>query len=371
MPELAELLTRPGSWTTLHLDGPDGSPGRERDSRRTSMRDRMLRAGAPEPDVDAVLEVLPDEGPTAPSHQILLVRDGTVELHELHAGPRLGPEVIVHGRVPRVIPLLQQRQRDIPFLIAEVGREGGELRLAHGREEGDSIEVEGRTDFLPKVQAGGWSHARYQRAAEEVWRANADEVSDAIDRIVREHAPAFVIISGDVRARELLLEDLASESLDRVIEVPVHTRAAGASSESLDAEIDIRLEEELDRQRQDVLDRSATGGGRGGERGLGAIVHALQQAQVETLLLDPRNDDRSLLALDGPPWVAADPGERLSAQVLEELPAVEGLARAAVLTNARVLFLDPEPDDPAAPRGDEPPAEPVASVRWATGPNHA
>ncbi|WP_166804847.1 Vms1/Ankzf1 family peptidyl-tRNA hydrolase [Cryobacterium sp. Sr8] len=223
---------------------------------------------------------------------------------------------------------------------------------------------------MSKVQAGGWSHARYQRATEEVWRANAEEVGNTVDRMVREHEPAFVIVSGDARARELLLEDLAPESLDRVVEVPTHTRAAGASSEALDAEIDIRLEEELERDRQDVLARSATGGGRRGERGLGPVVHALQQAQVETLLLDPRRDERSLLALDGPPWIATEPGERLSTQVLDEVPAIEGLARAAVLTGARVLFLNPEPADPAAPRPEEEPAEPVAAVRWATGPDH-
>ncbi len=216
---------------------------------------------------------------------------------------------MTHGRVPRIVPLLRERAQDVPFLIVEVGREGGRLRLSHGRPEAvdDTTAVEGRTDFLSKVQAGGWSHARYQRATEEVWRANAEEVGNTVDRMVREHEPALVIVSGDVRARELLLEDLAPESLDRVVEVPTHTRAAGASSEALDAEIDIRLEEELERDRQDVLARSATGGGRRGERGLGPVVHALQQAQVETLLLDPRRDERSLLAPDGPPWIATEP----------------------------------------------------------------
>jgi hypothetical protein len=372
MTDLTDLLTRPGPWTSLYLDGPDGSPARDREARRTSLRDRMLRAGAPEPDVDAALDVLGDEGPPAPSARIVLVRDGAVELNEFHPGPRLGPEVIVHGRVPRVVPLLRERDQ-VPYLIVEVGREGGQLRLAHGTAGtvDDSVEVEGRTDTLTKVQAGGWSHARYQRAAEEVWRANADEVAEAVERMVREHDPAFVIVSGDVRARELLLEELSPESAERVVEVATHTRAAGASSESLDAEIGLQLDEQRERERQDLLSRSATGGGRRGERGLGAVVHALQQAQVESVLLDPRGDERSLLALDGPPWIATDPGERLSTEVLEEVPAIEGLARAAILTGARVLFLDPEPDDPASPRSAQAPHEPVATVRWPTGPEIA
>ncbi len=78
MAELADLLTRLGTWTTLYIDGPDGSPAPERDARRTSIRDRMLRAGTPEPDVEVALELLTDDGPPAPSSQTILVRDGTV-----------------------------------------------------------------------------------------------------------------------------------------------------------------------------------------------------------------------------------------------------------------------------------------------------
>jgi predicted NBD/HSP70 family sugar kinase len=370
--ELADLLAVPGHWTTLYLDGPEGSPAPERAARRASIRDRLARAGAPESHLDAALEALIDEGPPSPSTQTVLVRDGSVVLNELHAGSRLGAEVFAHGRVPRILPLLRERERDVGFLIVEVGREGGELRLAHGdaRDVSHNVEVEGRTDFLTKVQAGGASQARYHRASEEVWRENADEVGKAVDRAVREHDPAFVVVSGDVRARELLLDELAPESLDRVVEVSAHTRAAGASSQERDDEIDARLDEQLERERQQVLTRSAEGGGRYGERGLGPVVHALQLAQVEALLLDPRDDERSLLALDAPPWIATDPGESLAAGVLEQVPALEALARAAVLTDARVFFLDQEPEDADAPRPDGDPAEPVAWMRWATGPDH-
>lgn len=369
--ELAGLVAVPGQWTTLYLDGPDGSPAPGRAARRASIRDRLSRAGAPESHIDVALEALVDEGPPSPSTHTVLVRDGAVVLNELHTGSRLGAEVIAHGRVPRVVPLLRERERDVGFLIVEVGREGGELRLAHGhpRDVAGTIEVEGRTDFLPKVQAGGASQARYHRASEEVWRENADEVGKAVDRAVREHDPAFVVVSGDVRARELLMDELAPESLDRLVEVSAHTRAPGASSQELDEEIDARLAELLDRERRDLLARSAEADGRYGERGFGPVVHALQQAQVEALLLDPRDDERSLFALDAPPWIATDPGEVLSARVLEQVSALEGLARAAVLTDARVFFLDDEPDGADLPRPEGASAEPVAWLRWATGPD--
>jgi hypothetical protein len=369
--ELADLLAVPGQWTTLYVDGPDGSPGPERAARRTAIRDRLARAGTPERHIGAALDALIDEGPPSPSTQTVLVRDGSVVLNELHSGPRLGAEVVAHGPVPWVVPLLRERERDVGFLIVEVGRDGGELRMARGHPQDvvDSVEVEGRTDFLTKVRTGGASQARYHRASEEVWRENADEVGKAVDRAVREHDPAFIVVAGDVRARELLLEDLAPESLDRVVEVSAHTRAPGASSKELDDEIAARLAEQLDRERQDVATRSAENDGRYGERGLGPVVHALQQAQVEALLLDPRDDDRTVLALDAPPWIATDPADSLAAGVLDEVPALEGLARAAVLTDARVYFVDTEPEDADAPRPDEEPAEPVAWMRWETGPD--
>jgi hypothetical protein len=72
---------------------------------------------------------------------------------------------------------------------------------------------------------------------------------------------------------------------------------------------------------------------------VGEVVAALAAAQVDTLLLDPSAvDDRTLLALGDAPWVATAPEEALGAEVLAELPAASALARAALLTDARVVL---------------------------------
>src|SRR5690606_17929864 len=68
--------------------------------------------------------------------------------------------------------------------------------------------------------------------------------------------------------------------------------------------------------------------------------------------------DRTLLALDDEPWVAVSPEEAESARRVETVPAASALVRAALATDARVLFADDEPFDEIA--GVEPDrSEPV------------
>jgi hypothetical protein len=51
--------------------------------------------------------------------------------------------------------------------------------------------------------------------------------------------------------------------------------------------------------------------------------------------------------------------------VLETVSAAEALARAAILTDARVLIEEDEPTAEDAPRETRPVRDPVAVLRWA------
>src|SRR5690606_32498175 len=94
------------------------------------------------------------------------------------------------------------------------------------------------------------------------------------------------------------------------------------------------------------------------------------QARVDTLLFDARmlDDESTLVALDAAPWVVADESERLGTAVVGSVPTVTALARAAVLTDARVLIEEDEPVTDDAPREDRPVREPLASLRWTHDP---
>jgi hypothetical protein len=95
--------------------------------------------------------------------------------------------------------------------------------------------------------------------------------------------------------------------------------------------------------------------------GVGAVVHALQQAQVEVLIFnDAGLSDRTLLALDAEPWIATTEEESLAANTLDAVPAAAALLRAAALTDARVLLVP----GPVLPEG----VEVAALLRWPAGP---
>ena len=367
---LVELLNRPGPWTSAYVDGPGMLPQVEEEALRRSVRERLEAAGAPAEDASAIESALEGrDGLPSPSARVVLASAGRVELDQGFVGARTGPERLEHGPVPSMLPLLRHLSAATRYLVVETSRDGADIRLeTSGRGRSDAgAEIEGETDGITKVQAGGWSHAAYQRYAENVWKHNQEEVAAAVSVLIREQHPAFVAVSGDVRARQLLIDALTATERELVVEVDAHTRAVGADSTELDSAIARSIAEHARSKIREVRDRAADDSGSGGAEGITEVTAALQQARVETLLLDGRmlDDERPLLALDAAPWVANDASESLGASVLASVTAAEALARAAVLTDARVLIEDDEPTAEDAPRQSRPVRDPVAVLRWA------
>ncbi|WP_102192748.1 Vms1/Ankzf1 family peptidyl-tRNA hydrolase [Microbacterium aurantiacum] len=365
--QLVSLLEEPGPWTYAYVDGQGAEPQGIEDARRESVRRRLEEAGAPEADAAAVLEVLDNAaGLPSPSARYVLARDGEVEVDESFPGARLGPEQCGHAQIPPILPLLRDRADDIRYVVVEAGRGDAEVRLERaGRPPEHVQEIEGRTDALPKVQAGGWSQSRYQRTSEEIWKHNQADVARIVDRLVQQHSPRFVVVSGDVRARQLLRDELGTAAQKILILVDAHTHAAGADRTALDEAIATALEEQLRSTEQDIVDRASTDSGSAGAHGLGAVVEALRQARVESLLLDARmlDSDAALAALDESPWVAPVEDDE-PANVIERVPAAEALARAALLTGARVVVAEDDHQSDDDERADRMAREPLAVLRW-------
>lgn len=366
---LTELLTAPGPVTVAYVDGHGARPQVEEEALQDTVVSRLEEAGAPEADTAAIKAALRQkDGTPSPSARYLLARDGSVEVDETFPGARLGPERIVSGPVPEIVPLLRHLARGVRYLVVETGRDGADVRFEradrHGPEQAE--EIEGRADSLTKVQAGGWSHARYQRSAEEVWKHNQSEVAEAVDRLVEERRPDFIVLAGDVRARQVLRERLGEASLRLVAEYDVHTRAEGADEEGLANTVAELAERQVSGEIDAAVDRARADGGSAGAEGVSAVVDALQQARADTLVLDARlvDDARALRALDAEPWVADGEHDAFDASPLADVPLAEGLARAAVLTGARVLIREEEFASPDEPRAETPVPEPIAALRW-------
>jgi hypothetical protein len=382
--DLAAIYRAGGNYSQVYLDmSVDTSdPPGVREERRKSVIDALAREGAPEADVDAITDALAT-GPTAPSPACLfvLVKGGEILIEQILLGTAQEQESVYFGPLPDLTPLLKMQPLEFTYLTVETARDGGEVRLFHaGSASEETVEhVQGRTDTLHKIKGGGWAHDHLQNHAEEIWRQTQSQLATTIDEIVRDRSPRLIVVAGDIRARQLLADELSEASKAILAVEPTNTRAEGSTDEALTERVNAEIERVLAADKAALLDRLNLHEGRGDnlvELSYGAIVQALASAQVNTLILDSAKlADREALALDAEPWIANAPEEALGAGIIASVPAQLALTRAALLTDAMVLFTDvfpgaddgdPESDarDVVLPRD----ASAAAILRWRTGP---
>lgn len=370
----AQLFELPGPWTTIYVEGSTGTvDGLANDEiLPRSVAQEMKDAGAPEQDVEAAVAALgmTAKGLPDPVTRFLLINNGEAVVNEFLPGNLVGLAVTATGPIPDLTPLVRHTPEDFAYIVAEVGHHGGEvyLRYANGDEkhvtdgEADSV-VEGDTDHTRKLGSGGWAHKRMQQHAEKVWKMNSREVASEIDRISAEHDAQLIVVAGDIRARQLVADEVSQESRAKLGIIESNTRADGADEEMFLEQVQQLVARTMADRQHALLERLAEKEGQGTRTsavGRGAVITALQQAQVESLLLETTAwDGETLLALDAAPWVATSDAETAGAGVLGEVPAVAALLRAAALTDAQVTMY------PSGALEEKPIA---ALLRWPTGP---
>ncbi|TLM80996.1 hypothetical protein FDW83_18200 [Pseudarthrobacter sp. NamE2] len=368
--QYADLYRQSGPWCTAYVNAGTGTV----DSLETAdvspgnVRTQLEGQGATESDLDAMEQAIqPATGVPAPVARFVLVHQGKAEINEVLPGDLVLPERVSVDPIPDLLPLVKHRPEELPYVVAEVSREHGEIRLYHAGAGGPTStrEVEGEHEHVNKFQGGGWAHLRFQHHTEDVWRRNADEIASEIDRVASSSGARLIVLAGDIRARGLVHEQLSQASQVLVSQVDSHTHTAGADNQLLEDQVNQKVAELWATEQQEVMDRLAMEEGQANPEsatGIGAVVHALQQAQVDVLILnDAALSERTLLALDAEPWVAAAEEESLAANVLGKVPAPAALLRAAALTDARVLLVP----GPVLPEG----VDVAALLRWSTGPD--
>jgi hypothetical protein len=366
---LADLYRKPGPWVTVYTDASTGTVDslHADDVRPDNIATALDGAGASKEDRKAVAEALRQsaKGMPDPVARLIVVAHGTVELDEFLPGPLALPEFTSVDQVPNLCPLLWHRPDDFAFVVAEVGRDGGEihLRRANSLQDDDMTHIEGETENIKKVPSGGWSQGRYQHRTENIWKANASDIAGEIDRVVRSCRARLLIVAGDIRARNLVAEQLSEQSKEILTVVESHSRTEGADKGAYAQEIDKRVAECIARKQAQLLERFNNQKARPNPEsaeGIGSVVHALQQAQVDTLLLETAGlNGHRLLALGAEPWTAEVDGETAGSPVLGEVPAPSSLLRAAVLTDAEVALF---------PSGALDGGPVAALLRWPVGP---
>lgn len=365
----AELFRLPGPWCTAYVDAGTGTVDtlEAADVRPGNVRAELERLGASKADLDAVEEALqPETGVPAPVSRYVLVHQGRAVLNEVLPGERAVPEQISLDPIPDLLPLVKHRPEEFPYVVAEVSREHGEIRLhyAGAGTPASTQEVQGTTEHVSKFQGGGWAHLRFQHHTEDVWRRNADQVAEEIDRVVSSSGARLVVLAGDIHARRLVQEQLSKASQAILSVVDAHTHTAGADGSLLEDQVNQRVAQQWATEQQEIMERLAMQEGQPNPEsatGVGSVVHALQQAQVEVLIMnDSALTERTLLALDAEPWIATAEEESLGAGIVGKVPATAALLRAAALTDARILLVP----GPVLPEG----VDVAALLRWPTGP---
>jgi hypothetical protein len=326
-------------------------------------RQRLAAAGAGPASLDAAAAVM--AGPGEAHGYAVFVRDGAVAFTgTLDAPPRR--EIARFAPLPHVMPLLAQHRPPIPHVRVSATRASGEIVAigGSGREWRDW--VAGQQWPLHKTSVGGWSQDRYQRSVEETWDENAKALAAEVAAAASRAGAGHVIVSGDVRARTLLLGHLPTLLRESAT---VLDEEVDADSPAMTEAADRALSEWADRRSRDRFDdwRARQAHGLAVE-GLAATMAALRDGQVSDLFLaDDPTSTASVWIGPGGSDLASSSEELLARDVPAPVAdrADAAIVRALAHTDAELHFLPADlvaAGDPAACGGIAHPRDGVCAT---------
>jgi hypothetical protein len=335
----------------------------ELDLRVRAIAQRLTEQGAPEAVVDAVRSRLLEgnEGGVAGTlkgRAVVVAADGSVVLDQsLVDAPR--QEIAEWSPQADLLPVLRQLPGRVPHIVVLIDRTGADITYMGGPgqldEDTEEQTVEGETFHIRKVKVGGWAHDHWQNSAENQWEANAAQAAERIASYARRLSPKFVLIAGDVRARNILAGQAGDLWKDLVVTMDEGGRAAGADREPVDRRMAELVAEHEARECAEVLEQVQAAAAHGlSVTGTGPVVEALRKSQVETLVLADDPGDDTLLVGNAPSELGVNQHDMDALGIHGQVvPADRALLAAAVASSAGVVVV---------PRSAMPDDVPVAAV---------
>jgi phosphoglycolate phosphatase-like HAD superfamily hydrolase len=357
---LAPLYAERGPFATVTADATHNteSAQAELELRVRGLREELTGAGAPDSVAEAAVDRLlaaagsgdGEEGPRrSPGRAVVATESGVLLDVALSDAPLR--ERADWAPLPDLLPVLQLLPGRLPHVLVVADRMGADVSSSvHAGDPGEEETIEGGDHHARKVPSGGWSQARFQNHAENVWQDNADKVASEVDRLVRRHGARLVVLAGEVRARAELRDQLGEAAAAALVEMEGGSRHAGSDADAVHARVNELVAEQLALRDRDVLERLAADRGRDrAVAGVPDVLDALRRAQVETLLISQRAADTTVVVGDDPLQLAVGESELsdLGADSATDVPADRALIRAAAGSGAQVLVL------PAEALGDE------------------
>ena len=339
--EVVDLVRRTGPFATVYLCTESGidSAAQRSEQRWKPLRAELVAQGAPDEVVAAVDPLIADAHLDGEGLAVIVPAGGPPHVEHLPEAPER--DVVRWGPLPLLAPLLESHQRSVAHVVVVTDRLGADL---HGvRREGSHVEVtvDGDDHPIHRAKPGGWSQRRYQERVQSTWDQNASEVADAVVRMVRRLDARLVVVAGDVRALQLLRDNLPDDVASMLREVE-GSRAADGSEGTAEADVRTWVATAVAEDTRQLLDklREERGQHDRAADGVGPTVTALCEARVAALLV-PEELEGSLWFGSEPVPVAAARQELvdLGGDDPREGPAADVLIRAALGTGAAVRIV--------------------------------
>lgn len=336
------LATEPSAsvYVGLHPADPVADAGADLGLRWRRLATELAEQGADRATLAAIGDDLAEQ-PASPAYYAIVASSGSVVFRQTLPNAT-GADHAHFGAPADVLPLIAFVQDHPAYVKVVTDRTGADVTtVARGAASGPTTLVFGTDDEIERNAPGGWAQARYQRRAEDSWQHNAGEVARQVAQAVREVDAHLLLVSGDVRAVQLLRDHLPNAVRNTVSvrqlsggrrpdgSAPLQdVAAAQAVSERAAAET-IELMDRLDNERRV--------GGLAVE-GATATLAALAQGRVDTLIIvDDPADER--VAWFGP----SNAGALKRTEPMDRIGRLVDVAiRAAVLSDADVRVVSPE-----------------------------
>ncbi|MFI7300977.1 hypothetical protein [Streptomyces sp. NPDC050121] len=340
---LDPVYARPGPYACAYLDTSRDVPDPEAAIRlrRRHLREDLARQGADNATVAVVADIAGTDREVSGRHgqAIFASHGGLVLVEELPDPP--AHDAARFGALPDVMPLAVQHAPDIPYAAATVHR------AAHP-ETGAPEEME--VDF----QTGRWPSSavaperRCHRSGPAAkWPHGAAEIAGELADLVHRSGAEVIVLGGEVRARNVLVNRLPEPLPERVVSVADDGHPAGGGRALLEQELSDVFRGRMSGRDRARVEKFRTRQTRqaGAVEGMAAVVAALQRAQAGALLLNtPVDLPVRLWAGSEPTQIAMSAADLESFGVLgfqEEQPGA-ALIRALVRTGAELVVVPRE-----------------------------
>lgn len=308
--------------------------------------EQLRRTGADEATLRALEAAVASLASARAAHAMTEVAAFAADGRVLGVYPAPGAQWSDWGRTgapAHVLPLVQWVQERPPYVVVVTNRAGAEVEAFPGAGAAGHVRtVRGPDDDIALVQPPVFTaQGRRRRRAEDSWRHNAAAVADVTTRALDRTGARLLVVSGDVRAVQLLEERLPDRVRRGVAVSRIRgSRTADGSQQWRADAVAAVVHEHAARETAALLrdlDEQRAPGGLAVE-GEDATLTALAAGRVRTLLLAPTGVDDPRQA-----WFGAGATDVLAAARPRPVwpesrkgPLLDVAVRCAVLTGADV-----------------------------------